>query len=91
MLIVILLAVLTATIFTLVLLIKDKKACKAAKKQIQEMSAFTVEHIQALELEGISVSDDLEVAKVKHAKFKKKSITKAIILAILVVLLIIIL
>ena len=53
------------------------------------MSAYTVEHIQALELEGVSVADNLEVAKVKFAKLKKKSITKAIILAVLVIILII--
>lgn len=89
MFIVILLVVLTTTVFTLVTLIKDKKACKEAKKQVQEMSAYTVEHIQALELEGVSVADNLEVAKVKFAKLKKKSITKAIILAVLVIILII--
>ena len=90
MFIIILLALLTLTIFTLVLLIKDKKACSLAKKQVQEMSSYTVEHIQSLELEGVSVADELEVAKVKHAKFKKKTMTKAIILAVLVVLLVIV-
>ena len=88
MFIVILLVVLTTTVFTLVTLIKDKKACKEAKKQVQEMSAYTVEHIQALELEGVSVADNLEVAKVTFAKLTK-SITKAIILAVLVIILII--
>lgn len=91
MALILLLVLLVVTILVLVSLLKDRKASKAAKEKIKEIMAYTAEHIQALELEGISVSDDLEVQKTKTIKLKKTLIIKSAIFAVLLIVLVIIL
>lgn len=91
MALIILLVLLVVTLLILVSLLKDRKEGKAIKEKVKEIMAYSAEHIQALELEGISVSDDLEVQQTKAKKIKKKLVVKSVVFAILLVLLIIIL
>lgn len=87
---IILIILLAFTIMLLLSFLKDKKACNLAKNKVKELSSYTAEHIQALELEGISVSDDLEVQKAKVQKLKKKVLVKLVSIIVLAVLLFII-
>lgn len=91
MALVILLVLLVVTILVLVSLLKNRKEGKLVKEKIKEIMAYSAEHIQALELEGISVSDDLEVQKTKAKKIKKSLVIKSVIFTVLLVVLIIIL
>lgn len=82
MFIIVLLALLVIAVLTLLSLLKDRKSCNIAKTKIKELTSYTAEHIQALELDGISIVDDLEVQKAKVQKLKKKIIVKTVVFVI---------
>ncbi|RTL02802.1 MAG: hypothetical protein EKK57_01050 [Proteobacteria bacterium] len=91
MAIVVLLILLVVAVVLLLSVVKAKKALNAARNKVQELSAYTAEHIKALELEGVSVADDLEVQKTKAQKLKKSFVTKLVSFAVVVVIIFIVL
>lgn len=91
MAIVVLLILLVVAVVLLLSVIKAKKALTAGKNKVQELSTYTAEHIKALELEGVSVADDLEVQKTKVQKLKKSFVTKLISFVVVLVVLFIVL